>query len=88
MHNLVNAARGDMDGVGEAVLAKAQGGEVFDFQDFPGMHRFEFIGLFCHKITSMVVDDFHFVGGAFVPHETNPPLIVDSDAMLPRPISF
>jgi hypothetical protein len=35
----------------------------------------------------VVIDDFHIVGTIVSPHETDPPLIVDTDAVLPRPIS-
>jgi hypothetical protein len=35
----------------------------------------------------VVIDDFHIVGTIVSPHKTDPPLIVDTDAVLPGPIS-
>src|SRR5205085_10255356 len=37
---------------------------------------------------SVVVDDFDFVGMAISPDETDPPLVVDADRMLPAAIAF
>ena len=37
--------------------------------------------------TSVVIDDFHVVGVGFLPPEANPPLIVDSNAVLPCAIA-
>ena len=35
----------------------------------------------------MIVDDFRVIGVAIVPAETNPPLIIDPDAVLSQPVS-
>ena len=36
----------------------------------------------------MVIDDLDLVGIGILPAETDPPLVVDPDAVLPRPIAF
>ncbi len=35
----------------------------------------------------MIINDFHFVGIAFLPHETNPPLIINADTVLTRAVA-
>ena len=35
----------------------------------------------------MIIDDFNFICVAIVPHKANAVLIVDSDAVSPRPVS-
>ena len=35
----------------------------------------------------MVVDDFHTMGTVVSPHKTDPPLVVDADAVLPRSVT-
>ncbi|AOW93857.1 hypothetical protein BFN03_17570 [Rhodococcus sp. WMMA185] len=39
-------------------------------------------------LLSVVVGDFHIAGAARGPDETDPPLIVDSDAVLPLTVSY
>jgi hypothetical protein len=36
----------------------------------------------------MVIGDFHVVGILAAPHEADPPLIVDSNAVLAAPVAF
>jgi len=35
----------------------------------------------------MVIDDFYIVGTIVSPHETDPPLVIDTDAVLPGSVA-
>jgi hypothetical protein len=60
-------------------------------QDFLGMNRnHPFFGHFQHILSLVAIDDFDIMGTSSVPPKTDPPLAVNTDAVLrcPLPLSY
>lgn len=63
----------------EAIHAQAQGPHELFAQNLAGVNGLQFCGHFC---TSVVISNFDFVRIAVAPNKTEPPLIVNADAVL------
>jgi hypothetical protein len=50
------------------------------------MNRIKLIFTLAHSY-SMVIYDFYLLRNGTSPSETNPPLVIDPDAVLPRPVT-
>ena len=83
MNEVTDAHLGHTQRLGERILAHAERSQEVLAQDLARMSRWE-VG---HDVTSLcdhlvVVDDLHIVRIPIAPDETDPPLVVDPDAVL------
>jgi len=83
MDDFIDSARGDSKIPTQPVLADPHRLKELLVQDFPWMYRHDFFHLF----TSMVVGNLDTVCVSIFPFETDPPLLVDPNAVLSPSIS-
>jgi len=85
-HDLVDPARRHANFARQTILADRVGLEKLLEQYFSGVD----VGQLGHDVTStsMVIDDLDFIGVATGPDETEPPLLVDADAVPARSPAF
>lgn len=85
VYNLVDPSRGDMNVFGKAILADTQRIQKLFKQNFPRMHRRQFIVHSHHSL--MIIDYFDVVRMTVIPAKADAPLLVDPDTVLPPPTS-
>jgi hypothetical protein len=82
MDDLVDASRRNVDLVGKPILRQPQGTEELFQEHFPRMNRRQLLR--SHRSSSVVVDDLDLMCVAAPPLETDPPLVIDPNAVLTR----
>jgi hypothetical protein len=82
-NDLADAGCGDPDGLGQSVLADAQGFQELLLKKFTRADRWETI----HGEMSVVVNKFNVFGAAVRPSKAEPILIIDANAVLSGPIT-
>jgi hypothetical protein len=84
MDDLVDTSRRDVDLAGKPILRQPQGHEELFQEHFPRMNWRQ---LLCsHRSSSVRVDDLDLMRVAVPPLEADPPLVVDPNAVLTRPL--
>ena len=73
----------DADVLGYPVFRKTEGDQEILAQDFAGMD-----GRMCFHGGSVVIDDFNFVRAVGFPAETDAPLVIDANGVLPHPVAL
>src|SRR6056297_1213500 len=86
VNNLVDPPGRNADRLGQRVLAEPERAHKIFQQDFARMDGFD-IAL-VHDSCLVVVRNFDVIRMPFPPEETDAPLIVDSNAVLARPVAF
>src|SRR5215472_368850 len=79
----LDAGDRDAEVLGEPVSADPERFHKLFPKLFAGMNRRQI----AHAKTSVVVDDLNLVGVALVPHETDPPPVIDANAVLTLPVT-
>jgi hypothetical protein len=82
MDNLVDPPGRDADLSRQAILTDPHGVQKLLEKHFPGMNWPT--PLPHHKASLMVIDYLHIVRVTVKPHESDAPLVIDSNAVLPK----
>ncbi len=85
MHDLINAAGRDAEALRQPVLSQAERRQKVLPQYLTRVHRGQ--ALYGHRTLLMVIDNLDVVSIATFPAKTDPPLVVDANAMLPYSIT-
>jgi hypothetical protein len=83
-HDVADTLRRHTDLFRQSVLADPHRPQKFFHQEFAGRYGFE---LAHYHSPSVIVYDFHVFGSCLRPTETQPELIIDTDAVLPLAIA-
>jgi hypothetical protein len=88
MHDLVDAARCHTEITSEAVLRETERLEKIGRQHLTGMNRTQLSSRHGAPSagTSVIIDNLDLEGVALPPPEANPPLFIDANTVLTRPI--
>jgi hypothetical protein len=85
--NIIDSRRRHLQVASQCSRGNAQGLQVLFPQNFARMYWAHSVNN--HGAASLVViDDFNFSGASIRPHEADPPLIIDPDAMLTIPVAM
>jgi len=85
-NDFVDASRRHPQCLRQGILGQAKRFHELLAENFAGVNRRQLFRL--HRVFLVIVHNFYAEGIRAFPPEANPPLIVDSDAVLPGPIAF
>jgi hypothetical protein len=77
-----------MDVLGQPILRDVQWFQEIFAQDFPRMHRIQSRVFHAMLFQLVVIHDFNIPSVAVMPLKAYPPLVVDTDAVLPGPVAM
>lgn len=82
MHNLIDGSRRHTNFSTQPILTDSV---LFQelFQEY-----FAWMYVLQHDVPSVIVNDFYVTRRSVIPHEADPPLIIDPNAVLPTSITF
>ncbi len=79
MDNFIDSTGGNAQSAPKVILANLHGFEELFEENLTGMYRFDFF----HVLSLVIIYNLDIAGMAIHPFKADPPLLIDSEAVLP-----